>query len=336
MWAKKGVVSLINIGHGFYMARLSNKEDYINALTGGPWMIYNHYLTMRPWEPNFLLARAKIDKKNDTGGGDPPNPADSQQQKGGKDMNAHQDQWNIFQRNRRPHKAKESGDGMPKQDHKGSYFKVLAEMEARGHNGSDMGKVQEHRSHGEQDQGARPDRKGTNAREVEEHSGKVKRVEKRARGIRNAVLSTISFNGVSKEGTGGEILREKGLASSESTLVIWAPNEDGAIPMAHTEAHNLDPVCNGIKPKLIILAETKSQSDAPFRPLLAGGFNVCEFIPSDGRFEGIAILWKNNGTCETNQFQHLSLGWSMGISMISLPPHNDAEVATVMLEDAMV
>ncbi|KAI9124548.1 hypothetical protein K1719_004470 [Acacia pycnantha] len=33
LWAKKGVVSLINIGHGFYVVKLSNKDDYINSLT---------------------------------------------------------------------------------------------------------------------------------------------------------------------------------------------------------------------------------------------------------------------------------------------------------------
>ncbi|KAK4286166.1 hypothetical protein QN277_002760 [Acacia crassicarpa] len=62
MWAKKGVLSLIDIGYGFFVVKLYNKEDYLNALTGGPWMIYDHYLTVRPWEPNFHPAKAKIDK----------------------------------------------------------------------------------------------------------------------------------------------------------------------------------------------------------------------------------------------------------------------------------
>ncbi|XP_028758462.1 uncharacterized protein LOC114717489 [Neltuma alba] len=56
LWAK------INIGHGYYVVKLSNKEDHYNALTGGPWMIYDHYLTVRPWEPWFSPARTKIDK----------------------------------------------------------------------------------------------------------------------------------------------------------------------------------------------------------------------------------------------------------------------------------
>ncbi|XP_028788532.1 uncharacterized protein LOC114744533 [Neltuma alba] len=62
LWAKRGVINLINIGYGFFVVKLSNREDYFNALTGGPWMIYDHYLTVRPWEPRFQPARATIDK----------------------------------------------------------------------------------------------------------------------------------------------------------------------------------------------------------------------------------------------------------------------------------
>ncbi|KAI9097679.1 hypothetical protein K1719_025450 [Acacia pycnantha] len=45
LWAKRGVIRLINIGNRFFVVKFSNKEDYNNALTGGPWMIFDHYLT---------------------------------------------------------------------------------------------------------------------------------------------------------------------------------------------------------------------------------------------------------------------------------------------------
>ncbi|KAI9076940.1 hypothetical protein K1719_041102 [Acacia pycnantha] len=48
LWAKRGVFNIINIGNGFFVVKFSNKEDYLNALTGGPWMIFDHYLTVRP------------------------------------------------------------------------------------------------------------------------------------------------------------------------------------------------------------------------------------------------------------------------------------------------
>ncbi|KAK4281848.1 hypothetical protein QN277_013295 [Acacia crassicarpa] len=62
LWAKRGVISLINVGNGFFVVKLTNREDYMNALTGGPWMIFDHYLTVRPWEPLFNPWRATIDK----------------------------------------------------------------------------------------------------------------------------------------------------------------------------------------------------------------------------------------------------------------------------------
>ncbi|KAK4253252.1 hypothetical protein QN277_010579 [Acacia crassicarpa] len=62
LWAKRGVINLINIGNGFFVVKFSNKDDYLNALTGGPWMIFDHYLTVRPWEPMFHPMRATINK----------------------------------------------------------------------------------------------------------------------------------------------------------------------------------------------------------------------------------------------------------------------------------
>ncbi|KAI9111365.1 hypothetical protein K1719_017055 [Acacia pycnantha] len=62
LWAKRGVINLINIGNGFFVVKFTNNEDYRNALTGGPWMIFDHYLTVRPWEPMFHPLRAKINK----------------------------------------------------------------------------------------------------------------------------------------------------------------------------------------------------------------------------------------------------------------------------------
>ncbi|KAI9117958.1 hypothetical protein K1719_011100 [Acacia pycnantha] len=55
LWAKCGIITLINISNGFFVVKLSNKEDYLNALTGGPWMLYDHYLTVRPWEPRATM-----------------------------------------------------------------------------------------------------------------------------------------------------------------------------------------------------------------------------------------------------------------------------------------
>ncbi|KAI9097822.1 hypothetical protein K1719_025593 [Acacia pycnantha] len=34
LWAKRGVINLINIGNDFFVVKFTNKEDYLNALTG--------------------------------------------------------------------------------------------------------------------------------------------------------------------------------------------------------------------------------------------------------------------------------------------------------------
>ncbi|KAI9115824.1 hypothetical protein K1719_013493 [Acacia pycnantha] len=62
LWAKKGVISLINIGNGFFVVKMTNRDDYFNALTSAPWMLFDHYLTVCPWEPRFNPKRATIDK----------------------------------------------------------------------------------------------------------------------------------------------------------------------------------------------------------------------------------------------------------------------------------
>ncbi|KAK4272987.1 hypothetical protein QN277_021464 [Acacia crassicarpa] len=62
MWAKRGTFTLINIGHGYFVVKFTNQEDFSVALTGGPWMIYDHYLTVQPWEGNFRPDKAVIDK----------------------------------------------------------------------------------------------------------------------------------------------------------------------------------------------------------------------------------------------------------------------------------
>lgn len=36
------------------------KEDFENILKKGPWFIGDHFLSLRPWEPNFKSASANV------------------------------------------------------------------------------------------------------------------------------------------------------------------------------------------------------------------------------------------------------------------------------------
>ncbi|KAI9102339.1 hypothetical protein K1719_023541 [Acacia pycnantha] len=67
------------------------------------------------------------------------------------------------------------------------------------------------------------------------------RVEKRARVSRNGVLCTTSFNAVSREGMGGELVRGEILDTSGNTMVVWALHSEDVGPEAHTDEVTLDP-----------------------------------------------------------------------------------------------
>ncbi|XVF02367.1 hypothetical protein REPUB_Repub04eG0169400 [Reevesia pubescens] len=39
--------------HGFYVVKFENMEDRLKVMTGGPWKIMDHYLTVQRWQPYF-------------------------------------------------------------------------------------------------------------------------------------------------------------------------------------------------------------------------------------------------------------------------------------------
>ncbi|XP_028751595.1 uncharacterized protein LOC114711371 [Neltuma alba] len=53
MWARSGVVSVVDLSNDFFVVNFSTMDDYELALLGGPWMISDSYLTVRDWKPNF-------------------------------------------------------------------------------------------------------------------------------------------------------------------------------------------------------------------------------------------------------------------------------------------
>ncbi|MBA0597982.1 hypothetical protein Gorai_007763, partial [Gossypium raimondii] len=40
-----------------------DENDYNKALVGGPWVIFGHYLTVRPWSPDFSIAQSGIESQ---------------------------------------------------------------------------------------------------------------------------------------------------------------------------------------------------------------------------------------------------------------------------------
>ena len=46
-------MDLVALDDNFFLAKFSAVDDYEYAMLGGPWMIFNHYLTVRHWHHNF-------------------------------------------------------------------------------------------------------------------------------------------------------------------------------------------------------------------------------------------------------------------------------------------
>uniref|UniRef100_A0A2N9EZA8 CCHC-type domain-containing protein n=1 Tax=Fagus sylvatica TaxID=28930 RepID=A0A2N9EZA8_FAGSY len=58
LWKPAGRLDCVDLGHGFFLIRFGLVEDFDKVLRGGPWFIGDHYLTIRPWEPNFKPSTA--------------------------------------------------------------------------------------------------------------------------------------------------------------------------------------------------------------------------------------------------------------------------------------
>ncbi|MCH81759.1 hypothetical protein A2U01_0002551 [Trifolium medium] len=57
---RKGVIQIVDLSHDFYLVTFTSLEDQCRALMEGPWMIYDHYLVVRPWSANFDPASATV------------------------------------------------------------------------------------------------------------------------------------------------------------------------------------------------------------------------------------------------------------------------------------
>lgn len=61
LWKTAGRLDCVNLGHGFFLTCLSVlKDDFETILNKGLWFIGEHFLSIRPWEPNFRPASANV------------------------------------------------------------------------------------------------------------------------------------------------------------------------------------------------------------------------------------------------------------------------------------
>lgn len=62
IWSIKGSLQVIDLDNGYYCVRFSSRIEYDFVLTGLPWLIADHYLTIRRWTPYFRSDEASINR----------------------------------------------------------------------------------------------------------------------------------------------------------------------------------------------------------------------------------------------------------------------------------
>lgn len=60
MWKPRGAMYVMDLPRQFFMIRFEVEEEYMAALTGGPWRAFGSYLTAQAWSPEFDPLRDEI------------------------------------------------------------------------------------------------------------------------------------------------------------------------------------------------------------------------------------------------------------------------------------
>ncbi|XP_028119243.1 uncharacterized protein LOC114316766 [Camellia sinensis] len=58
LWALQDEFNAIDLGNNNFVFKFSSQEDCAHVYSGGPWVILDHYLIVRKWEPDFKASEA--------------------------------------------------------------------------------------------------------------------------------------------------------------------------------------------------------------------------------------------------------------------------------------
>ncbi|CAN1176737.1 hypothetical protein LINPERHAP2_LOCUS32704 [Linum perenne] len=56
IWKPMGNIHIVDLDKNYFMVKFANDQDYFKALTGGPWMILDHYLIVHQWDHSFRVS----------------------------------------------------------------------------------------------------------------------------------------------------------------------------------------------------------------------------------------------------------------------------------------
>ncbi|XP_010445325.1 PREDICTED: uncharacterized protein LOC104727972 [Camelina sativa] len=60
MWKPSGSMFVVDLPRQFFIIRFGEEEEYMAALTGGPWRMFGSYLLVQAWTPEFDPLRDEI------------------------------------------------------------------------------------------------------------------------------------------------------------------------------------------------------------------------------------------------------------------------------------
>ncbi|KAI8015444.1 hypothetical protein LOK49_LG05G01489 [Camellia lanceoleosa] len=58
LWRLQDDFTTIDLSNSYFLFKFSSQEDCAMVYSSGPWVIMDHYLTVRKWEPNFKASEA--------------------------------------------------------------------------------------------------------------------------------------------------------------------------------------------------------------------------------------------------------------------------------------
>lgn len=60
LWNPRGEMYVMDLPRQFFMIRFEVAEEYLSALTGGPWRVFGSHLLVQAWSPDFDPLRDEI------------------------------------------------------------------------------------------------------------------------------------------------------------------------------------------------------------------------------------------------------------------------------------
>ncbi|XP_057418637.1 uncharacterized protein LOC130712838 [Lotus japonicus] len=61
-WKPTAGFELMDVDNGFYLVTFDKDEDKNKVIGGGPWMIFDHYLAVSTWSPEFISPAARVQR----------------------------------------------------------------------------------------------------------------------------------------------------------------------------------------------------------------------------------------------------------------------------------